>query len=598
MSNSERIRNFVITAHIDHGKSTLADRFLEITKTIEARRMMPQYLDQLELERERGITIKMAPVRMAYRSKKSGEEYVLNLIDTPGHSDFAYEVSRALLAVEGAILLVDAAKGIQAQTLANFEACQRAGLRIIGAVNKIDLNPPNLEDNILDLANLLNVDPSEIFRVSGRTGAGAEELLEAVIEKLPPPKHAIAETSKPEGDHFQALIFDSRYDDHKGALAYVRVMNGKIERGTETELAMAHTKFKVKETGYFSPGFMSSEEIAFGEIGYVATGIKDPDLIKIGDTVGAPPLPGYKEPKPVVFVSFYPNEDGEYDNLKLALRRFKLNDPSLTFESDFNEVLGRGFKCGFLGQLHFEVTSERLLKEYKIETINSFPSVAYRVKARGEWKTIENPKDFPDDYEEVWQPMVRLEILTMPEYLGSILKLKEHFVMEGIETKTMGARMLIMARMPLADLVRDFDDRLKSVSGGYASFTYELIDQEKADVTKLEIVVATESVPGLLRVVNKKDVEYEGRQMVEKLKDLLPRQQFAQALQAKAMGRIIARETIPALKKDVTGYLYGGDRSRKIKLWEKQKRGKERLKKMGRVNLSADIFKELLKKQK
>lgn len=595
---SDRIRNFVITAHIDHGKSTLADRFLEITKTIEARRMMPQYLDQLELERERGITIKMAPVRMAYRSKKNGEEYVLNLIDTPGHSDFAYEVSRALLAVEGAILLVDAAKGIQAQTLANFEACQRAGLRIIGAVNKIDLNPPNLEDNIIDLANLLNVDPSEIFKVSGRTGAGAEELLEAVIEKLPLPKHAIAETSKPEGNHFQALIFDSRYDDHKGALAYVRVMNGKIGTGAETELAMAHTKFKVKETGYFSPGFVVSEEISFGEIGYVATGIKDPDLIKIGDTVGNPSLPGYKEPKPVVFVSFYPNEDGEYDNLKLALRRFKLNDPALTFESDFNEVLGRGFKCGFLGQLHFEVTSERLLKEYNIETINSFPSVAYRVKARGEWKTIENPKDFPDDYEEVWQPMVRLEILTMPEYLGSILKLKEHFVMEGIETKTMGARMLIMARMPLADLVRDFDDRLKSVSGGYASFTYELIDQEKADVTKLEIVVATESVPGLLRVVNKKDVEYEGRQMVEKLKDLLPRQQFAQALQAKALGRIIARETIPALKKDVTGYLYGGDRSRKIKLWEKQKRGKERLKKMGRVNLSADIFKELLKKQK
>lgn len=597
MSESARIRNFVITAHIDHGKSTLADRFLEVTKTIEARRMKPQYLDQLELERERGITIKMAPVRMRYRSKKSGEQYVFNLIDTPGHSDFAYEVSRALLAVEGAILLVDASKGVQAQTLANFEAAKRAGLTIIGAVNKIDLNPDSLEDVILELATLLNVGPEEIFKVSGRTGAGAEELLEAVIDKLPPPKHAIAE-SKPAGDSFQALIFDSRYDDHKGALAYVRVMNGTIGRGAESELAMAHTKFKVKETGYFFPGFVPSHEIAFGEIGYIATGIKDPDLIKIGDTIGAPPLPGYKEPKPVVFVSFYPNEDGEYDNLKLALRRFKLNDPSLTFESDFNEVLGRGFKCGFLGQLHFEVTSERLLKEYDIETINSFPSVAYRVKHRGEWRTIENPKDFPDDYEEVWQPMVRLEILTMPEHLGAILKLKEHFALDGIETKTMGARMLIAARMPLADLVRDFDDRLKSVSGGYASFTYEVTREEKADVAKLEIVVATESVPGLLRIVNKKDVEYEGRQMVEKLKDLLPRQQFAQALQAKALGRIIARETIPALKKDVTGYLYGGDRSRKIKLWEKQKRGKERLKKMGRVNLSPDIFKELLKKQK
>jgi GTP-binding protein LepA len=471
-------------------------------------------------------------------------------------------------------------------------------LRIIGAVNKIDLNPATLDDVILELANLLDVDPGEIFKVSGRTGVGAEELLEAVIEKLPPPKHAIEESSKPAGDDFQALIFDSRYDDHKGALAYVRVMNGKIGRGGETELAMAHTKFKVKEVGHFSPGFVVADEVSFGEIGYIATGIKDPDLIKIGDTVGNPPLPGYKEPKPVVFVSFYPNEDGEYENLKLALRRFKLNDPALTFESDFNEVLGRGFKCGFLGQLHFEVTSERLEKEYHIETINSFPSVAYKVKHRGEWKIIENPKDFPDDYEEVWQPMVRLEILTMPEHLGSVLKLKEMFAMDGLETKTMGARMLITARMPLADLVRDFDDRLKSVSGGYASFTYELMDQERAEVTKLEIVVANDSVPGLLRIVNKKDVEYEGRQMVEKLKDLLPRQQFAQALQAKAMGRIIARETIPALKKDVTGYLYGGDRSRKIKLWEKQKRGKERLKKMGRVELSPDVFKELLKKQK
>lgn len=593
--DAARIRNFVITAHIDHGKSTLADRFLEVTKTIEARKMKPQYLDQLELERERGITIKMAPVRMSYSPEGKGGEYILNLIDTPGHSDFSYEVSRALLAVEGAVLLVDAAKGIQAQTLANYEFAKKAGLTIIGAVNKIDLNPPNLEDTVIDLAKLLSVDTESILRISGRTGAGVRELLDAIVEKIPPPPVRAAENNK---EKTQALIFDSRYDDHKGALAYVRVMNGQIGRGTETVLARNKTQIKVKEVGYFFPDLVQGEQLNSGEIGYVATGIKDPDLLKIGDTIGNEGLPGFKEPKPVVFVSFYPSEDGDYEDLKTALRKFKLNDPALTFEADFNEVLGRGFKCGFLGQLHFEVTAQRLQKEYGLETVNSFPSVAYQVKHRGAWKLVENPKDFPEDYEEVMQPMVKLEILGMPEQLGSILKLKESFSLNDIETKTLGARILISARMPLADLVRDFDDRLKSVSGGYASFTYELIDFEKADVRRLEILVAGEAVPGLLRIVNSKDIEFEGRKMVEKLKDLLPRQQFVQALQAMANGRIIARETIPAMKKDVTGYLYGGDRTRKKKLWEKQKRGKERLKKMGRVTLSAEVFKELLKKEK
>ena len=592
---TKNIRNFVITAHIDHGKSTLADRFLEVTKTIETRKMKPQYLDQLELERERGITIKMAPVRMSYAPEGESEEYILNLIDTPGHSDFSYEVSRALLAVEGAVLLVDAAKGIQAQTLANYEFAKKAGLTIIGAVNKIDLNPPNLEDTILELAKLLDVDTESILRISGKTGAGVRELLDAIVEKIPSPLARSGEHGK---DKLQALIFDSRYDDHKGALAYVRVMSGQVVRGTETMLARDKTQIKVKEVGYFFPGLVSGEQLGFGEIGYVATGIKDPDLLKIGDTIGDEALSGFKEPKPVVFVSFYPSEDGDYEDLKTALRRFKLNDPALTFEADFNEVLGRGFKCGFLGQLHFEVTAQRLQKEYGLETVNSFPSVAYQVKHRGAWKLVHNPKDFPDDYEEVMQPMVRLEILGMPEQLGSILKLRESFSLSDIETKTLGARIVVAARMPLADLVRDFDDRLKSVSGGYASFTYELIGFEKADVRRLEILVAGEAVPGLLRIVNSKDIEFEGRKMVEKLKDLLPRQQFAQALQAMANGRIIARETIPAMKKDVTGYLYGGDRTRKKKLWEKQKRGKERLKKMGRVTLSPEVFKELLKKEK
>ena len=593
--DGDRIRNFVIIAHIDHGKSTLADRFLEVTKTVETRRMKPQYLDQLELERERGITIKMAPVRMIFRPAGEKEDYILNLIDTPGHSDFSYEVSRALLAVEGAVLLVDATKGIQAQTLANYESAKRAGLAVIGAVNKIDLHPVGLEDTILELAELLKCDPEEIFRISGRTGEGVQGVLHAVVKKVPSP---LARTGTSRSQNIQALIFDSRYDDHKGALAYVRMFGGQVMRGTETQFAQNKTRFKVKEVGYFFPELVPGDMIGFGEIGYIATGVKDPDIIKIGDTIGEEALPGYKEPKPVVFVSFYPSEDANYEDLKLALKRFKLNDPALSFESDFNEVLGRGFKCGFLGQLHFEVTAQRLQKEYGLETVNSFPSVAYRVKQKGEWRIIENPKDFPEDYEEVMQPMVKLEILGTTDQLGNILKLKENFSLSKLETKALGNRVLIAAHMPLADLVRDFDDKLKSVSGGYASFTYELVDFEKADVARLEILVAGEVVPGLTRVVERGDLEHESRQMVEKLKDLLPRQQFAQALQAQANGRIIARETIPALRKDVTGYLYGGDRSRKKKLWEKQKRGKERLKAQGRVTLEPEVFKELLKKEK
>lgn len=579
------IRNFVIIAHIDHGKSTLADRLLEVTKTVEARRMKPQYLDQMELERERGITIKMAPVRMIYGS------YILNLIDTPGHSDFAYEVSRALAAVEGAVLLVDATQGIQAQTLANFYNAKKAGLAMIGAVNKVDLNPPGQDDVILDLASLLECSPEDILRVSGKTGAGVEELLRTIVEKVPAPSLRTGP---------QALIFDSRYDDHKGVIAFVRVMGGRVRAGEEYGLVAARERFKAKETGYFHPELSPAAELSSGEIGYAATGIKEPGKIRIGDTITAPSggemLPGYKEPRPVVFVAFYPAEESDYDDLKRALEELKLSDSALQFEPEVSEVLGRGFTCGFLGRLHFEITAERLLREFGLKTVNSFPSVTYRVKEGGEWRNVKHPKDFPEHPDEVLQPTASAEILTPPAHLGAVLRLKEKFHMSDIRTETLSHRVLVRARLPLADLIRDFDDNLKSLSEGYASLSYELEGDAPGDVVKLEILVAGEAMPGLTRVVAEDEVEREGRRMVERLKELLPRQQFAQALQAKARGRIIARETIPALRKDVTGYLYGGDRTRKMKLWKKQKRGKERLKQAGRVELPPGVFKELLKK--
>lgn len=606
----ENIRNFCIIAHVDHGKSTLADRLLEITGTVEKRRLKEQYLDQLESERERGITIKMAPVRMSY--SLDGKQYELNLIDTPGHTDFSYEVSRALAAVDGAILLVDVTQGIQAQTLANFNAAKRSGLSVIGAVNKIDLNPSMAAEAAKSTAELLGVPEEEIFRVSGKTGQGVAELLRAVIDKIPDPKPRPI-FPNPDLEISRALIFDSFYDDHKGIIAAIRVFNGEINDGSEAHLIAAGAKFKVKEIGHFNPELKTGKKLANGQIGYVATGLKDPELLKIGDTIvtinnsqltadnlGKLVLPGYKDPQPVVFVSFYPEESDNYEDLKSALGKLKLNDSALKYEADFNEFLGRGFKTGFLGKLHFEITVERLEKEFKIKTVHSFPSVSYKVRTNsGEWAIINNPKDFPLDYLEVMEPMAKMEILAPAPYLGSVLKLQEFFRMESISTQTLGNTILVSAYLPLSDLIRDFDDKLKSVSAGYASLSYEVADYVKTEVAKLEVLVSGHEVGGLTRIVHKSEVEREARRTVERLKDLLPRQQFAQAIQAVAGGRVIARENIPAMKKDVTGYLYGGDRTRKMKLWKKQKRGKEKLKEMAsksKIEVPPNVFKELLKK--
>jgi len=583
----EPIRNFVIIAHIDHGKSTLADRMLDLTGTIEKRKMKAQFLDQMELEQERGITIKMAPVRMSYKN------HILNLIDTPGHSDFSYEVSRALNAVEGAILLVDATQGIQAQTLANYHSAKSAGLKIIGVLNKIDLNPDHIDDIAEKTAKLIGVKKEDILRVSGKTGQGVEELLDAIIEQISPPL-------KPETNELRALIFDSVYNDHKGDIAYVRIMSGTVKDTDDIHLLATSTNAKAKEVGIFAPELKPNKSLSAGDIGYIATGIKDTEKIKIGDTVAShkntKALPGYKDPSPVVFVSFYPNEASDYDELLRSLQKLHLSDSSLFYEPDRSEVLGRGFKCGFLGRLHYEIIAERIQREFDIEIINSFPSVEYKIKKNNEEIIIQNPKDFPDDYDVSWQPMVQVEIITSTDYLSNIMAIARSFHIDDIRTENLDDQIILTAKMPLADLIRDFDDQIKSASAGFASFSYKLLGFEEGKIDKLEILVAGVSVSGLTRIVARDELEREGRKMVEKLKDLLPKQQFTQAIQAKSRGNIIARETIPAMRKDVTGHLYGGDRTRKMKLWKKQQKGKKKLKERAEVHIDPSIFRELLKK--
>lgn len=605
----KHIRNFVIIAHVDHGKSTLADRFLEVTKTVESRKMKAQYLDQLELERERGITIKMAPVRMHYGYK--GTDYILNLIDTPGHSDFSYEVSRSLNAVEGAVLLVDATQGIQAQTLANHRLAKAAGLSIVGALNKVDFfrdvnGNMNLNDERLvalrrDLAELIDVDPSAIHHISGKTGDGVKELLEDVIEKVPPPKESGTAVSR-------ALVFDSFFDDHKGVVASVRMFDGSI--GWEDELLMiaTNTYSRIKEIGHFMPQLTATptnERISAGEIGYIATGIRDPEKIKIGDTILVAKhikepkefaLAGYKEAMPVVFVSFYPEESDNYELLTKGLQKLKLNDSALHIEPDQNEVLGRGYKVGFLGRLHFEITAERLRREFKVETVNTFPSVLYRVRHGEEWLTIVKPEELPQDYDEIWEPIIKLDIILPNEYLSNVIALQRAFRFTDLHTETLGDRVHLVTRMPLAELVSDFDDQLKSSTKGMASFSYEVLEYERADVVRVDILVSHEVIPGLSRFLPKEVAQREARKMVERLKDHLPRQQWTQPIQAQAEGKVVAREDIPALRKDVTGYLYGGDRSRKMKLWKKQQRGKKNLEARATVQIAPEVFKELLKR--
>ncbi|HOL90325.1 MAG TPA: translation elongation factor 4 [Candidatus Pacearchaeota archaeon] len=595
----ENIRNFSIIAHIDHGKSTLADRFLEITKTIPSQKMKPQFLDLMDLERERGITIKMKPVRMAYNYK--GKDYILNLIDTPGHVDFSYEVSRSLAAVEGTILLVDATKGVQAQTLANLDLAKEQNLIIIPVINKIDLDQARVKETKKEVSDLLNINENEILEVSAKSGINVEKILERIIEKVPPPP--IENISKP----FRALIFDSKYDSYKGVIAYVRIVDGELKKGTKIKFLAGRIKAEAKEVGYFNPDFSPQNKIISGEIGYIATGIKEPGLIKIGDTIvednniEASPLPGYKEVKPMVFASLYPQNSNDFELLKDALSKLKLNDPALTFEQETKEALGRGFRCGFLGSLHAEIISERLSREFNLDLIISTPSVVYKIIDKNDKeKFIYSPSDWPDasNIKICEEPWVLLEIITPLEYSGAISEILKNITCNYLDTKYLSfERIILVYETPLSEIINNLYDKIKSASKGFASMNYKFLEYRKRNLVKMEIFIAGSKEEAFSKIVPEDKAFTEGKNLVKKIKEFLPPQQFSVAIQAVVNGKVIARETVKALRKDVTGYLYGGDYSRKRKLLEKQKKGKKELKEKGKVKVPYKTFLEIFRKQ-
>ena len=613
----ENIRNFCIISHVDHGKSTLADRFLELTETVPKTKMREQFLDSMDLERGRGITIKMHPVRMQYIL--DSKHYILNLIDTPGHIDFNYEVSRSLAAVEGAILLVDATKGIQAQTIHNLNLAKQQNLVIIPAVNKIDSPQAMIKETKTSLSQLLKIPENEIFLISAKKGTNVKQLLEAAIKKIPYPKGNI---EKP----FRALIFDSKYDPHKGVLAFIRVIDGKIESGSKIYLIQNKNRGEVKELGYFKPEFQPNKELKAGEIGYLATGIKEPGKVRVGDTITnylenkfpssfVEPLAGYKVPKAVVFASVFPENPDDFENLKEALSKLKLNDSSFTFESETKEALGRGFNCGFLGSLHAEIVSERLKNEFGLDLIFSTPSVVFkiinpvksseagakqfnRVNQKNKEILVFSPSDWPKPTEikETLEPWSKLEIITPLQYLGRVLEILNNLKGKAIETKYFGAdKILLIYEVPLKAIISGFYDNLKGVSQGYASMNYEILEYRKGDLAKMEILIAGRKEEAFSRIVYKDDAYIEGKKIAKKLREILPPQLFLVAIQAVVSGRIVARETISAKRRDVIAPLYGGDYTRKRKLLEKQKKGKRELKEKGRIRIPSKVFLEMFK---
>jgi len=599
---TQKIRNFCIIAHIDHGKSTLADRLIETTGTLEKREMQEQMLDGMDLERERGITIKLTPVRMEYKAKgagskeQEGEPYILNLIDTPGHVDFSYEVSRSLAAVEGAVLLVDATQGIQAQTMANLTFALEAGLTIVPAVNKIDLPAADVAGTRRDIAKLTGIPEEEVLLVSAKTGAGVSELLEAIIQRVPPPKGD-------ENNPFRALVFDSFFDAYKGVVTYIRVVDGKLKKNEEILFAGENVRGESLEIGILHPLELSRDELHAGEIGYVATGLRDVAQARVGDTIihfkdrdekADLVLPGYTVPQPKVFAGIYPHSGEEFRFLRDALAKYRLNDASLQYEQETSTALGQGFRCGFLGLLHLSIVQERLKREYNIEVTVTVPSVAYRVKLRnGKTEVIRTPTEFPDpsvleSTEEQW---VLVEIISRAADIGGILPLISAHAGIHRNTEYLSAeRVLITAEMPLREVVVDMHDGLKSASAGYASLSYDVLNWRPTDLIKLSILVAEESVEPLAMIVPREQALREGRRIVERLKKAIPRHLFAVPIQAAIGGKVIARETIPAMRKDVTGYLYGGDVTRKKKLLEKQKKGKKKMAKVGSVDIPPEAY--------
>ncbi|TAN32765.1 elongation factor 4 [Patescibacteria group bacterium] len=622
------IRNFCIISHVDHGKSTLADRFLEFTGTVNKRDMKAQLLDSMDLERERGITIKLTPVRMSYKchceqseaipnkneiatrpaGARNDSEYILNLIDTPGHVDFNYEVSRSLAAVEGAILLVDATQGVQAQTIGNLYLAIEQNLTIIPVINKIDMPIANVQKTKEEIIHLLGCKEEEIILASAKTGQGVEEILTAVIERVPAPKDNIGKPTR-------SLIFDSEFNEYKGVVASVRVSDGELKKGDKIFLMTTKTPAEVLELGYYTPKFKAAEKLLNGEIGYVVTGLKEVRDCRVGDTIAKipnpneqcpmseTPLPGYKEVKPMVFAGIFPKEGDAYGELRDAIDKLRLSDSSLTYEPEHSQALGFGFRCGFLGLLHLDIFQERLKREHGLEIIITVPSVVYKAeKTNGQNILIRGPQEMPSPAEikSITEPWMDLDIITPKDFVGNIMGLVSERKGRYVNTEYLSAgadqRAMLHYQIPLASLITDFYDKLKTVTSGYASMNYEYIDYEPTDVVKLDVLVAEEPVEALATLVWRDEAYKAGKKVVESLRDSLPRQQFVLKIQAAVGGKIIAAERLSALRKDVLAKMSGGDYTRKMKLLQKQKKGKRRLLSHGKIDIPAETYLAVLKR--
>jgi GTP-binding protein LepA len=593
----ENIRNFCIIAHIDHGKSTLADRLLQITHTVADRNMQEQLLDSMDLERERGVTIKASAVRMNYTAK-DGKDYIVNLIDTPGHVDFTYEVSRALQACEGAILVVDASQGVEAQTLANLYLALGHDLELVPVINKIDLPAARPAEIAKELEDLLGVPASEMIPISAKQGLGVQDVMEAIIKRVPPPK------GDPDAP-LRALVFDSHYDSYKGVVAYVRIIDGKVDKRTPMRLIATDAKFEPVEIGVFNPTMKATDSLETGEVGYVATGLKTVQECRVGDTLtlavgGAEEaLPGYEQVKPMVFAGFYPTNNDEYTDLRDALEKLQLNDASLIYEPETSQALNFGFRVGFLGLFHMEIIQERLEREYDLDILATAPSVEYEViKTNGEMIKIDSPAQLPEEntISEIREPWMKIQIYTPQEFIGPIMDLVIKKRGEYITTEYLDAtRVVLHYKMPLSEVIVDFFDRLKSITKGYASLDYQFDDYRTEDLVKLDILVNNETVDALALIVHRDDAYHKGQKLVTRLKELIPRQMFVVPIQASTGKRIISRANVSAIRKDVLAKCYGGDITRKKKLLEKQKKGKKRMKMIGSVEVPQEAFMALLR---
>ena len=593
----ELTRNFSIIAHIDHGKTTLSDRLLERTQTISEREKQDQLLDSMDLERERGITIKSHPVTMYYQAG-NGQRLKLNLLDTPGHVDFSYEVSRSLAACEGALLLIDAAQGVEAQTVANVHLAMEQDLVIIPVINKIDLPAADVEKCRKQLEDILAIPGEDAIPASAKEGIGIEEILEAIVERVPPPSEA-------EDGLLRASVFDSIYDSFRGVVSYVRLISGSMKRGTRIKLFATEKTYEVKEVGHFTPKMTKEDTLEAGDVGYVIANMKAASEVKIGDTITdnvhpcPEALPGFKEVRPMVFSGVYPVDSSDYEALKAAMGKLQINDAAFSFQQESSVALGFGFRCGFLGLLHMEIVQERLRREFNMDVISTYPSVIYEVsKTSGEQLLVDNPCLLPDlsEIDEIREPMVRVFIMTPSEYIGEMMALVMEKRGSVDHTETVDeARVMLHAVLPLSEILVDFNDRLKSATRGYGSMDYEHHDYQAADLVKMDMLIAGEPVDAFSTIVHRDKAAPYGRRLAEKLKDVIPPQLFSVAIQAVLGGKIIARETISAMRKNVTAKCYGGDITRKRKLLEKQKKGKAKMKAIGKVNIPQDAFIRVLK---